>query len=192
MSIAATVEIITNAIFTPRDLRDPLGVWGARLGVTGDATGNSITVDFVVPSARRAEYVYTCYSVNLTALTVTAENGQGIRVRLLTNWPNIDPAAGVQAYSTARFGSMNTDANFTPPIGGMSGTTPAGAMYVQDIDRFLLLYDPRPGVSGDMSIVQIEGGFNTDTATYSFEAYGYYWDRAVMNTPGGLRHPGTD
>lgn len=191
MAIATTVEIIPTAIFTPRDFRDPLGVWGARLGVTGDATGNSIKVGFVVPQARRAEFVYTCYSVNLTALTVSAENAQGIRVRLLTNWPNIDPLAGVQGYSTAIFGSMNTDANFTPPIGGMSGTTP-GHPFLGPFDRFLLLYDPRAGVAGDLTIVEIEGGFNTDGATYSFEAYGYYWDRGVMATPGGPRHPGAN
>jgi len=191
MSIATTVAIIPTAIFTPRDIRDPLGVWGARQGVTGDATGNSITVDFVVPEARRAEFVYTCYSTNLTVLVGNSENAQGIRVRLLTNWPNIDPLAGVQGYSTAIFGSVDTDANFTAPIAGMSGTTP-GYNFISPNDRFLLLYDPRPGVSGDMSIVQIEGAFNTNGTTYSFEAYGYYWDRAVMNTPGGLRHPGSN
>ena len=125
------------------------------------------------------------------ALTVNSENGQGIRVRLLTNWPNVDPLEGVQGYSTAVFGSMNTDANFTSPISGMSGTTP-GHPFLMPNDRFLLLYDPRPGVAGDLTIVEIEGAFNTDTATYAFEAYGYYWDRGVMNTPGGLRHPGSN
>lgn len=187
MPQALTVAIITNAIFTPRDLRDPLGVWGTRLGITGDETGGSIKVLIQVPAEQRAAYVYTCYSVNFSILTGSGQNQQGLKVRLLTNWPNIDPIEGVQGYSTFRQGNVNTDANYTSPIAGIGQIQ---SEYITPLDRFILLYDPRP-LNTVMTIVEMELGFNTLAETYSVEVYGYYWDRAVMDTPGGLRHPGT-
>ncbi|MGR3295936.1 MAG: hypothetical protein ACUZ8A_06880, partial [Candidatus Bathyanammoxibius sp.] len=64
--------------------------------------------------------------------------------------------------------------------------------FINSIDRFLLLYDPRqPASLGNTNILELQLAVNTDLATYSFEAYGYYWDRSVMQTPGGPRHPGS-
>lgn len=187
MAQALTVDVITNAIFTPRDLRDPLGVWGARLGIVGDASGGGIKVLIQVPAAQRAAYVYTAYSVNFSILDGIGQNQQGLKVRLLTNWPNIDPQEGVQAYSTLRIGNVNTDDDFTAPIGG-AGQVQARFILPQDI--YLLLYDPRP-LNVAMTIIEMEMGFNTLAENYSVECYGYYWDRAVLDTPGGLRHPGS-
>lgn len=191
MSQVVTVDVSQTAIFTPRDFRDPLGVWGARIGLTGDATGGFIKVQVNVPAERKSQFVYTCYSTNITILTGTGQNGQGIRVRRLTNWPNIDPQVGVQGYGSAVFGAINTDADFDDPIGGMSGTTPNGMLFDNPNDRFMLLYDPRP-IGVDMTIVEFELAFNTDLETYACECYGYYWDRAVMDVPGGPRHPGSN
>jgi succinate-acetate transporter protein len=42
-----------------------------------------------------------------------------------------------------------------------------------------------------MDILEMQRGNNLDLATYTFEAYGYFWDRAAMETPGGPRHPGS-
>ncbi len=189
MAISTTVDVITNAIFTPRDLRDPLGVWGARLGVTGDGSpSGGVKVGVQVTAAERAAYVYTAYSANFSILNGTGQNAQGLKLRLLTNWPNIDPTAGVQGYSTLRIGNVNTDADFSAPIAGIGQVQ---SEYITVNDRFLVLYDPRP-LNVPMTIVEMEMAFNDLNDLYVFEVYGYYWDRAVMDTPGGLRHPGSN
>lgn len=171
------------------DARDPLGVWGFRLPVTGDATGNPIKVFCRVPAAKRSAYVYTCYSAQIAQLTgaITAST---TKLRLLTNWPNVSDIAGVQAYSTLYFGQLSGDTSITAPIAGPLFTA-AGGPWVAASERFLLLFDPRqPESLGDMDILEFVLDENTDAATYSFEAYGYFWDRSVMQAPGGPRHPG--
>ncbi|KKL17299.1 hypothetical protein LCGC14_2486920, partial [marine sediment metagenome] len=57
-------------------------------------------------------------------------------------------------------------------------------------DRFILIFDPRQG-AGVLNMIELEMGVNVNTDTYAFEAYGYYWDRSVLNAPGGPRHPGS-
>lgn len=183
MAIAQEVAVEQLNLWPQGDARDPLGVWGARLGITGDASGGAIKVGFIVPAARKAAYVYTCYSVNFSKLTGTT-NVIAVKVRLLTNWPNVDPVPGVQAFGTHLSGNATGSAEFTSPIIGLD------TFVIGPNDRFLLLYDPRT-IGGDMTIVEIEQNDNTLNDTYSFEAYGYFWDRAVMDTPGGPRHPGS-
>jgi len=184
MAIAEIEDILTTALWPQRDARDPLGVWGGRHGLTGDASGNPIKTTFQAPAGQAAAYIYTCYAAIFAQLTGTVTLGN-IKTRLLTNWPNVDLIAGVQAFATLLFvnleGSIPTH---TPP-----GAGPNDAM-VRANDRFLLLFDPRPS-GGAMDIVEIEFAINTNLATYSFEVYGYYWDRQILNTPGGPRHPGS-
>ncbi len=184
MAIAVEVAVEQLNLWPQGDARDPLGVWGARLGVTGDATANAIKVGFIVPADRKAAYVYTCYSVNYSKLAGTV-GVTAVKVRLLTNWPNVDPIPGVQAYGTHVSAIATGSAEFTSPLIGLDRPI------IGPADRFLLLYDPR-AIAGDMTIVEIEENDNTDGDTYSFEAYGYFWDRAVMDAPGGPRHPGSN
>jgi hypothetical protein len=73
--------------------------------------------------------------------------------------------------------------NFTAPTGGVAG------QLVLPNDRFLLLFDPRPG-AGDLVIAEIKYSDNVDAMTTIMELYGYYWDRSVLQAPGGPRHPG--
>ena len=188
MAIALTVPVLETALWPQGDARDPLGVWGARLIVTGDASGGEIKVTILVPGARRSAYIYTAYGAGINQLTgvITAVS---IMSRLLTNWPDVDPTAGIQGYSQNNRGVLGGVSAFTAP----NASNASGEPLVHDKDRFILLFDPRPtGDSGDdMAIMELKLGFNTDLATYSFEAYGYFWDRSVLNSPGGLRHPGS-
>lgn len=186
MAIALEVAVIASSIFRPRDLRDPLGVWGARLGVTGDASSGGIKVDFIVPEDEAGKYVYTYYAYNWGQLTGTLSTA-GLSVRLLTNWPNIDPLAGVQGFDTMIMGVPRTQGNNT----GQQSAPTNGTMLFFESARFIPLYDPRPS-GGQITIVELQHNDNVDLATYVFQAYGYFWDRQVMNTPGGLRHPGAD
>ena len=183
MSITEQSAIVQTAIFTPRDVRDPLGVWGGRNGITGDASGEFIKTQFFVTALEKASYVYTCYSAHVSKLTGAIVRGP-IQVRLLSNWPNIDPQAGVQAYSTANTQISEGSASFPSPI-----TTPEDIL-IGPNDRFIPLFDPRP-IGGNMFIVEMTFEDNVLADTYAFECYGYFWDRTVMDTPGGLRHPGS-
>ncbi len=185
MAISSIGSVVTSAIFHPRDLRDPLGIWGMRLAVTGDASGGGITVVAQVAPELKAAYVYTCYSVNITIVDQAVGNDFLGSVRLLTNWPDIDPTAGVQAYSSHRVFTVSQAPTMTVPKGGID------RILMNASDRFILLYDPRPiGIA--MDIVELQAAENVLSDTYSFECYGYFWDRQVMNTMGGLRHPGSD
>jgi len=187
MAISVTVEPLESALWPQGDIRDPLGVWGFRRGVTGDASGGGVKVNCEVPAARRSAYVYTCYSLNWAQLTGTRDS-QTVRSRLLTNYPNIDPIPQVQGYATNTGSLTIGSANYTAPIQGVQAHQPL----IQDVDRFVLLWDPRQqSTLGNLAIVEIEQSVNTDLATFSFEGYGYFWDRSVMQAPGGLRHPGS-
>jgi len=183
MAIAANVDLLPGQEWPQGDARDPLGVWGARLGVTGDATGGSIKVGINVPSDIRGAHVYTCYGVTFAQLTgvVTARN---VKTRLLTNLPDVDPTAGITGFATLKISNTATLDSVTSPILGMKGEDPG----VSTLDRFILL---RTGTGTPLTIVEVEFGENLNLATYSFEAYGYYWDRLVMQAPGGPRHPGS-
>jgi len=181
MSIEAIAQVLPAALWPQGDIRDPLGIWACRQGVTGDGSGGFIRTLCQVPAGLAAAYIYTVYSVNISQLTGTI-NGQFTSVRLLTNWPNADPAAGVQGYGS----------HFRPTWGGSNVPPPTSGFFIQPLsplDRFLLLFDPRPS-AGSLDLVSLALQDNTNLATYSFEAYGYFWDRSVLNAPGGPRHPG--
>lgn len=182
MAIAETVDVITNALWPQGDMRDPLGIWGFRHGITGDASGGTVKVTARASEDQNAAYLYTCYSVNIAQLT-GADAAANIKCRLLTNWPNIDPQVGVQGYSTLRLTVWISDDAMTAPIGGPSENI------LSPLDRFLLLFDPRPS-AGVLNLVELELDRNVLAETYAFEGYGYYWDRSVLNAPGGPRHPG--
>jgi len=184
MAISEEVAVITNALWPQGDIRDPLGVWGFRHGITGDATGGSIKVGAVVPADNAGAFLFTCYSALAAILAQATTSTSVAKVRLLTNWPNVDPQLGVQAYGSAGFVDLSTVSSFTPPE--VIPTTPM----IAPQDRFLLLFDPRPS-GGQITIVELEIGVNILADTYTFEGYGYYWDRSVLNAPGGPRHPGS-
>jgi len=183
MAIAVETTVQQSQLWPQRDARDPLGIWGFRQGVTGNASGGSIKVTAQVPAARSQAYVYTLYDINVGALT-TDFTLYEVKCRLLTNWPNIDVVAGVQAYGSNTIRPLRTDGDFTAPITALDG------QIVGPNQRFLLLFNFQSRAL-PMDIVELEMGGNVDTATYTFEGYGYFWDRGVMNAPGGLRHPGS-
>jgi len=186
MSVLETVNIVETALWPQHDARDPLGVWGARDLISGDASGGVIQSQIQVSAARRAGNVYTCYSAMSVQTGGTSDTATLMRLRLLTNWPDIDRiTAGAQGFATWR--SSPIEAGFgTDPTGG-----PANEL-ISPNDRFILLLDPGVvGAGNPMVLVEILRNANVDGATYSFEAYGYYWDRGVLNAPGGPRHPGS-
>ncbi|MGR3295933.1 MAG: hypothetical protein ACUZ8A_06865, partial [Candidatus Bathyanammoxibius sp.] len=173
MSIALEAPPFEAQQWPQGDARDPLGVWGMRQGVTGDASAGNITVTCSVPAARRSAFVYTCYNAHIAQLTGTLVSTNW-KVRLLTSWPDIDPLAGVQAFASLAIGSFLGTTGFSAPIAGPFGGSVGAIPFINSIDRFLLLYDPRqPASLGNTNILELQLAVNTDLATYSFEAYGY-------------------
>jgi len=108
-----------------------------------------------------------------------------VKTRLLSNWPNVDPQDGVEAFATLSVRFMDGSANFTPPLTG-----PQSDLLAPN-DRFVLLYDPRSGVAGVLSLVEFEVSSNVLNEIIGAEIWGYYWDRSVLQAPGGPRHPGS-
>lgn len=176
-----TVDLFATALWPQGDARDPLGVWGGRHVLTGSAGGGSLKVGFQPGIERAGAHIYTCYSA---FCSLTQQEDGNIKLRLLTNWPNMDDDVGIQGTGTLRIVNTDQAAGFTPPEGG-----PSAAM-LSSLDRFILLFDPRPA-AGAFTIVELELSGSTDGRTYTFECWGYYWDRGVMNAPGGPRHPGS-
>jgi len=186
MSVSFTGDVITNALWPQGDERDPLGVWGSRVSVTADATGNEIKGNIQVSPGAAAAYVYTLYDFNLTQRSGTL-NTNPTMLRMLATWPNMGVTAGVQGYSTARFGVFRGSASFdTAPVAGEVATDEL----LPRNSRFILLFDPRPG-PGILDLLEIKLVNQTDLDIYDIECYGYYWDRSVLNAPGGPRHPGS-
>ncbi len=182
MALVISQDLIATQLWPQGDIRDPLGVWGARVAATGVAGGDEIKVFIDIPIAQAGAFVFTCYSAIIAQLSGTINTNT--MCRLLSNWPNIDPAAGVQGYSTNFSGGLNGPFT-TAPTGG-----PSVVRYIGPNDRFILLFDPRSRPV-KTTIVELKIATQIDTAGYSFEAYGYYWDRSVLQAPGGPRHPGS-
>lgn len=186
MSIIESVNIIETALWPQSDARDPLGVWGARDLVTGDASGGTIKSQIQIAAARRRSRIYTCYHAMSVSIGGATDTATVIKCRLLTNWPDIDVITeGAQGFAGWKATTVSAG-NFTDPDAGPNEPL------VLPNDRFILLFDPGVVNAGDpMVIVEMERNANVNTALYSFEAYGYYWDREVLDTPGGPRHPGS-
>jgi len=185
VSIFDSTPVIVTALWPQGDIRDPLGVWGFRLGITGDASGGSVRMVATESTGQKGAYIYTCYSLLPALVTQASPNDTFCKARLLTNWPNVDSQAGVQAYNAIITSVTRTSTAATTPIGGPNPPL------ITSPDRFLLLFDPRQsGILRD--IIELELAANVLNDVYSFEGYGYYWDRSVLNAPGGLRHPGSN
>ena len=184
MSISETQEVFTSQQWPQGDIRDPLGVWGGRNSIVGDGGDDFVKTDFLVPAERKAAFVYTCYSANASGLTTLTTTAFTSRIRLLTNWPNITLEAGVQGYGNNQGVEMITTTQSSQPQSSIRQPL------VNAHDRFILLYDPRAQGTIPITIVSLEINANTLNDQYIFEVYGYYWDRSVLQAPGGPRHPG--
>lgn len=187
MGQTVAIPVFEHAMWPQRDARDPLGVWVARKIITGDAdTPVFILAQIQITAAQRRAHVYTCY--NLFTGWVGGPNPSsetGIIGRLLTNWPDADELAGVQGFATAR------RVTETIQIASAFPDRVPDDFLVGPNDRFILLFDPSTVAAGlPMNIAEIQRDSNVLNTLYSFEAYGYYWDREILDTPGGPRHPG--
>lgn len=184
MTVTALAEVFETQQWPQGDARDPLGIWGARAAVLGNASAGEIGVDFVVPAEKVASFVYACYAITGGQILGVIQN-QSFKVQLLTNFPNVDPQPGVQGFSSLDIGVMGGDQQLTVPNSGQRTWTFPSSY------RFILLYDPTPR-NAALTIVKLATVNVAIGIDFVFECYGYFWDRSVLNTPGGPRHPGSN
>lgn len=183
MSVTSTVIPIESELWPQRDARDPLGIFGWRTAIATDASGGFLRVQVNIEASKRHAFVWKIWDMVIAQITGGAQATNG-KLRILSNWPNIDPQAGIQAYASLYIGSMGGNNSLSFPNTGLFDVSPLNGN-----QKDILIYDPSTQ-SGAMPIAEQEV-VNINGLTYSFEGYGYYWDRSVMNTPGGPRNPGT-
>jgi len=186
MSVQISIPIIETALWPQGDARDPLGVWGAAANATGDATAGEVSAFIQVQADRRRSRIYTCYDAFTSWIAGPTDTGTAIRARLFAGWPDINVTGGVQGYETMKFLPMASQLGWsTNPIAG------AEFPLIDPLQRFILLFDTSVQFANDaLTILRIDRNANVNTTLYTFQAYGYYWDRAILSTPGGPRHPG--
>lgn len=183
MAVTVFTDVLESELWPQQDARDPLGIFGWRVALAGDATGGSAKCSVQIAEDRRHAYVWKIYDMVIAQIVGTPVV-KTAKLRILTNWPNIDTQPGIQAYGAVWFPTLGAEPSFTVPNAGIESNRP---LPLQSKD--LLIYDPSTQ-TGDMGIAELEVD-NTDGFTYVFEGYGYYYDRSVMSTPGGPRNPGT-
>ncbi len=178
MSVAAASSLQVTSLFTPRTVRDPIGIWAAALGVAADGTGGFVEWTLSVPADIRNLYIF-----NIMAASITKTGAVGaaarFRARLLANVPPSSPA-GLGSYE------LNI-ARDSIALG--LDVIPDGVLIPREW-QFLPIWDPF-GQAGDMDILVLRNDPNTVAETVSFVAAGYYWHREAHRAPGGLLWPGT-
>ncbi len=184
MAITPVIDIIENALWQQHDARDPLGIWGFRSAIAGDGSGGTIKWFIQVPANKSGKYVYNVVSLNLTHDAGSILN-KNLKIRLLTSWPNIDPQAGVQAYSVMKRRLHQGDITWSAPIEAPQEDI------LGPLDRFILLFDPRTA-NNAITLFEAEVTNTGIGEDYSFEGYGYFWDRGALAAPGGVRFPGAN
>ncbi len=177
------IDIKATALWPQGDARDPLGIWAGRGALTDDTLGGDKTGNIGLPQSRRAGNIYTCYAVTLSVVSGSDVGLSNVFCRLLTNWPPAD-SPGISGFATNR-GSILAPTRNVFPLGSFRENI-FDPQY-----RFILLFDPRAGASGRINLVELTYLTVAGNAkVLAFEAWGYWWDRSVLDAPGGPRHPG--
>lgn len=184
MTITVVATVFQHAILRRRDQRDPLGVWAAREQVTGDASGGIQQVDIQVPANVRAGFVYNCQAAEMIGPDPSAMTS--VTVRLLTNWPPSDSpgVAGADFHVNSPIGSFGD--------GSSKSGSNTGQPFINAALMKVLLFDPRSNPLAGVNLLEIWSSANTLAEPRIGTAWGYYWDRGVMDVPGGPRFPGAD
>ena len=183
MALVGLANVTQTQLWPQRDARDPLGVWGGLSVVTGDVSGAPITLFIQASSEIRAAYVYNIVSCGFQKVAGTA-GAFSIRRRIITHWPDINLDPGIVAFEDIIVG-------ITRGVDGIGDPETAGDRpWIVSPEDKMLIFDPRSSPN-NMTIVEFAINDNENTITYRAQAYGYFWDRSVMETPGGPRFPGS-
>lgn len=183
MTVTVLADVTQTQLWPQRDARDPLGIWGGLAVATGDASGGLIDIFIQANASIRAAYVYNIISANVQKVDGASINEKAYLRRIITHWPDISVTAGVQSYEDVQAGA------FIHVLGLDPENVPATPLIQSPQDRFMI-FDPRP-IGAAMTLVELRIFDNELNQIYRGSATGYFWDRAVMETPGGPRFPGS-
>jgi len=187
MSFTVNKDVLVSGLFKQGDIRDPIGIWGGSVTINGDVTGGFLRVIFQVdPDDGWVSGIFAHYSVSVIQTIGALLTGAGSAVifRINTNWPNILQDPGIIPYNFTRSFQLT----------GAAGLSPIAATeqpMVTSQERFLLSWDPRHITPQNLLLDQIEILNPGAGISINFTAYGYFWDRSVLDAPGGPRHPGS-
>lgn len=181
MSVETTLDIRETPTLRRADNRDPLGIWAVRGSVVGDASGGIAKAFLGVPGPRRSAHVYNVIFVSTSADVGVATTHT---VRILTNFPPADPSgvAGAAFMRTNEVGSAGTGSGFAA-VGFRPLIDP-------QMSR-ILMFDPTPDQAVRINILELWLSQQDLNTIFTFEAYGYFWDRGITDVPGGPRFPGS-
>jgi len=183
MSITIEKDVLVTGIFKQGDIRDPIGLWGGTTSINSDATGGKIRTSFRVDNEDAfLSGVFSIYSANVIQVTGLAAT-QNILFGINSNWPNIDQTPGITPYNGFIRATLSGEDAFSP----VAAVFP---QLVGSLDRFRLIFDPRHIAPQNMLLCQFEM-VNVNAKSYLWSVYGYFWDRSVLDAPGGPRHPGS-
>lgn len=178
MSVAATSDLQVTSLFTPRTVRDPVGMWASGLSVAMDASGGLVSWTLSAPADVRNLYIF-----NIMAAVASKSGGVAAAARFGARFlANVPPssAAGLGSYELVI-------AKDSIALG--SAVTPDGVLLPREW-QFLPIWDPF-GQTGVMDILVMTVDPNIDGEVAQFNAVGYYWHREAHRVEGGLRWPGS-
>ncbi len=181
MAITTLKDILASGLIFQGDARDPLGIWGGATSQVNSGSGGSTRITFRVGTTdSNLSSVFA-----ISGLSVLQESGTPrsdlVKFRMFTNWPSVDFQAAITPFNSAHAAVFVGSTLFTGgvAVAPFNDTVPA--------IRGLLSWDPR-GLSQPLLLCEFEMA-NISGTTVLVSVQGYFWDRAVLNTPGGPRFP---
>lgn len=158
----------------PGSLGEPLGLWNAQAAIVGDASGGFVRATFVPQNPtttptladQRLQYVYFVDGVRITGGEEVGNFGLAIRTHF---------ARANQALSTPFSIEVARDGIATANV-----FAPSGDLFSAYMSRIPIFWDTQELRSGTVFIVQLAAQTNVLAANYRMDAYGRYYDRAVV------------
>jgi len=185
MSITIEKDCLVTGVWKQGDIRDPIGIFGGVTSITGNGDGTFIRVSMRIDS--EDAFLSGLFAIYDATILQTLGSVQSVDVlyRIFSNWPNIDQQPGITPFNSGIVRNM---------VGSNSWVSPRAAPdapLVQPLDRFRLIWDPRHLAPQNMLLCEWFINMPVAPVAYQFSVYGYFWDRSVLNAPGGPRHPGS-
>lgn len=172
MAVVAPTRVFLNATFTPRDSRDPLGVFAFVGLATGDATGSTLEIQMTQEESLLKSYVLMPKAVAIETNGVSSL----VSITWAMRWPEIG--------GPSRFPRLSYIASTAGDGGGISRMLNEGPL-----NETLLTSDLSGTPGQEVVIGQFRFNNNGDGDTYRADCWGYYWDKRSLLEPGSLRLP---
>jgi len=174
VSIEVDVVVLNQPYGNPGSLGEPLGLWTGRATVTGDASGGDIQLRFVpqnptdtptLPDQRR-QFVWFIDAAGILAAGVSGN----MSARIQTHW----------ARPNAALPNPLDMAKSNGPLFDGLLTVPSEPLIPAAWQRIPIFWDTQGLVADNNVLVHLQVQTNTDLASYTFSAYGRYYDRQIL------------